>query len=65
MNAPADTPPNAFAVGPAARAICAETCAFMGEPPCWNTGGWPNPECDEPGCFALARAALAALDRGK
>lgn len=45
-----------------ARGICAEECAEYGEPPCWSTDGpWPNPECDEPGCQALARATLDAF----
>ena len=44
-----------------ARALCQERCAFMGEPPCWEVASddWPNPHCDEPGCAALAAAALA------
>jgi hypothetical protein len=42
-----------------ARAICAEQCAFYGDPPCWKTGEWPNGECDEPGCMALAQAVVA------
>lgn len=52
-----------------ARAICAETCAHMGEPPCYSVRDdqdkplpWPNPNCDEPGCQALALAAVAAMD---
>lgn len=52
-----------------ARAICAESCAYMGEPPCYNVRDdqdkpmpWPNPNCDEPGCQALALAAVAAMD---
>jgi len=45
-----------------ARAICREQCAFYGEPPCHQTGPWPNAECNEPGCQALAVAGLAALD---
>lgn len=44
-----------------ARAICAEKCAFMGEPPCWQIGDGLSPDCDEPGCHALACAAFAAL----
>lgn len=40
-----------------ARAICREQCAFYGEPPCHETGEWPNTGCNEPGCMALARAA--------
>lgn len=44
------------------RAICQERCAFMGEPPCWDMHDWPNEECDEPGCNALARAALAVAE---
>lgn len=42
----------------AARRICRERCAFYGEPPCFQIGGWPNPHCDEPGCIALAKVAL-------
>lgn len=53
----------------AGRAICRETCAFMGEPPCWEVNcdhdeqalAWPSPHCNEPGCIALATAALLAL----
>ena len=49
-----------------ARAICREKCAFLGEPPCWDRTyfpgePWPNPDCDEPGCMALATAAAAAI----
>jgi len=49
-----------------ARAICQERCAFYGEPACWtfnNEPGtpWPNPNCDEPGCFALAKAVFEEL----
>lgn len=45
-----------------ARVICQEQCAFRGEPPCWQVSGeWPNPNCDEPGCHALADAVLEAL----
>ena len=43
-----------------AKAICSEQCAFMGEPPCWQAGGL-SPDCDEPGCLALAEAAIAAM----
>lgn len=45
-----------------ARALCQEQCAFYGEPPCWffEKRGWPNSECNEPGCVALAMAAKAA-----
>ena len=46
----------------AARAICRETCAFKGEPPCFEISGeWPPSTCDEPGCGALAMAAVSAL----
>lgn len=45
----------------AARAICAERCAFYGEPPCWKVGDGLSPDCDEPGCEALAAAAIRAL----
>lgn len=41
------------------RIICQESCAFRGEPPCWLIEGtWPNPDCKEPGCVALANAAI-------
>ena len=46
-----------------AKAICREKCAFWDERPCWNLGDdyvqtpWP-PDCDEPGCFALAAVAI-------
>ena len=43
-----------------AKAICREQCAFYGEAPCWQTGDWPNAGCDEPGCIALAKAAISA-----
>lgn len=43
-----------------AKAICREECAYRGEPPCWQSA-WPNPNCDEPGCIALAWAGLGAL----
>ncbi len=47
-----------------ARAICAEQCAFIGEPPCHTLPGpWPNPECNEPGCHALAQAVVEAMKR--
>lgn len=46
-----------------ARAICAEKCAFMGEPPCYTVEGeWPNPNCQDPGCHAEAQAAIAAIE---
>lgn len=51
-----------------AKAICAETCTFMGEQPCWQIRGdkgeklpWPAEACSEPGCMALAQAAIAAI----
>jgi hypothetical protein len=46
------------------RAICAEQCAFYGEPPCWQIvapEAWDKDDCGEPGCRDLAAAALAAL----
>ena len=47
-----------------ARAICREQCAFYGEPPCWlGNKDWPNRQCDEPGCHALAEAAVRINDR--
>ncbi len=47
-----------------ARAICAEKCAFYGEQPCWRVVDpkeYAADDCGEPGCRALAAAALAAL----
>lgn len=51
-----------------ARALCREKCAFYGEPPCFDLmagdgkpQAWPNPQCDEPGCFAEAEAVAALL----
>lgn len=45
-----------------ARALCREKCAFFGEPPCFETGDWPNTTgCCEPGCHAEAAAVIAAL----
>ncbi len=50
-----------------ARAICAERCAWAGEPPCWkimdgSNYQWPPETCDEPGCVAFAQAAVAAME---
>jgi hypothetical protein len=60
--------PRQFAVAAVARAICRETCAFKGEPPCWTLANaheetiiFPPPTCDEPGCVALAEAAVVAF----
>ena len=55
-----------------ARAICREQCAVYGEPPCFESRAehppfknhiWPNPDCDEPGCHALAAAVVAELEK--
>lgn len=45
-----------------ARAICAEKCAYMGEPACWSftEESFPPATCDEPGCMSEARAALSS-----
>lgn len=56
--------PTPDAIDRAARAICRERCAFMGDPPCYDSQRfgnllWPNPDCDDPGCHALAKAALS------
>ena len=48
-----------------AIAICQETCAFYGEPPCWKIvapEAWEKDDCGEPGCRALARAAVLAME---
>lgn len=51
-----------------ARAICQERCAYMGEPACWTIRDdlgqmmpWPAPACDDPGCEAIAMAAIDAV----
>ncbi len=44
----------------AARSICREKCACMGEPACYQIGPFPNEQCDEPECRDAA-AVLAAL----
>ncbi|SCB51782.1 hypothetical protein GA0061099_102150 [Bradyrhizobium yuanmingense] len=51
-----------------ARTICQEQCAYRGEPACWKVlngepseWAWPNPNCDEPGCMALAKAVVEAF----
>lgn len=45
------------------RAICAETCAYRGEPPCHTLlGKFPPETCDEPGCQAQAMAALREVE---
>jgi hypothetical protein len=44
-----------------AKSICAEQCAVYGEPPCYTMGEWPNAQCNEPGCMALAAAAVPAI----
>jgi hypothetical protein len=51
-----------------ARAICAESCAFRGEPPCYTfapevEGQEWHDGCSEPGCIALAQAAICAMER--
>lgn len=47
----------------AAKAICQERCAFMGETACWQVEPtiWPNPNCNEPGCEWLAKAAIESV----
>jgi hypothetical protein len=53
------------AVEKAAKKICQEKCAFMGEPPCWDgpfmDEEFPPPACSEPGCLAEAEAACLAF----
>jgi len=46
-----------------ARAICAETCATVGEMPCWRVSHkWDGGRCDgEPNCRALAEVAIKAM----
>jgi hypothetical protein len=53
-----------------ARAICREQCAVYGEPPCFELEDdhgkpvpWPNEQCDESGCQALAAAVVAELEK--
>jgi hypothetical protein len=44
------------------RAICAERCAFYGEPPCWQVAPekFALTDCDDVGCRAMANAAIRA-----
>ena len=44
-----------------AHAICAERCAFRGEPPCYTVFSDEKLTCDDPGCMALARAVVASF----
>lgn len=45
------------------RAICAETCAYYGDPPCHSIEGpFPPASCDEPGCQAAAMAVLRLIE---
>lgn len=44
-----------------ARAICAEKCAFRGDPPCYTVFSDERPTCGEPSCMDLARAAVASF----
>ncbi|MBU8540793.1 hypothetical protein [Falsiroseomonas tokyonensis] len=67
---PSDRTPEQIAA--VTRAICRERCAFMGEPPCFEVCGddgealpWPNPQCDDPGCEAMARAAVLAIQEAR
>ncbi|MCA3704230.1 MAG: hypothetical protein INF12_14505 [Methylobacterium sp.] len=48
-----------------AKAVCAETCAFKGEPPCHSFDGlkFPPDTCDEPGCEAIAMAVAPIIAR--
>ena len=42
------------------QSICAEQCAFYGDPPCWKISDeWPERTCDA-NCLTLARLALEA-----
>jgi len=48
-----------------AQAICRETCAFKGEPACYDVAAdskgkltWPPAACDDPGCMTLAEVAI-------
>jgi hypothetical protein len=53
-----------------AKAICAERCAFYGDPPCWRIApeeyamkdcGDPEAGSNDVGCRVLAKAAVAAM----
>jgi hypothetical protein len=50
-------------IAKAARAICAARCAHMGEEPCPENGRDKWCLAWEPGCTALAHAAVAALQK--
>jgi len=50
----------------AALALCRETCAHNGAPPCFEVcrdlrETWPPATCNEPGCIVLATIALIAF----
>ena len=55
----------------AGKRLCAEKCAFYGDPPCWKMAAddglsWTGDDayaarCDED-CLSLARAAIAAYE---
>lgn len=63
-------PDDAEMVERVGRRLCAEKCAFYGDPPCWKMaedegldwagGAATAARCDED-CIALARAAISAM----
>jgi hypothetical protein len=58
--------PNEIEVARSGRAICRETCAFKGGPPCFEVcrdlgESWPPASCNDPGCLILAEVALTAF----
>lgn len=48
-----------------AKEHCSSVCTILyGYPPCYDIGPWPNEECDDPICRALADAMTAAQKTG-
>ena len=52
------------AIEAAARALCTERCACVGDPPCWRViEKWNPADCAEPSCALQARDAVVAFLR--
>lgn len=68
-----ETPAAERMVDAIARAVCSTNCAYRGVTPCWSVHThredaqeWPNPNCSEPGCLAIATEVyLAVVPRGR
>lgn len=53
------------------RLICRERCSYLGVPACWALTDnqnkplpWPNPNCSDPACQALAVASMLVMMEG-